>query len=92
VSASGNSRAPAEDATLAAIVRSSPDAVISKTVEGVVTSWNAAAERLYGYAAEQIVGRPIDITFPPDKLEEELERHTKVAKRGEREFRKGVCY
>jgi PAS domain S-box-containing protein len=79
VSASGNGRALAEDATLAAIVRSSPDAVISKTVDGIVTSWNTAAERLYGYSAEQMIGRPIDVTFPPEHMAEEIERHTKVA-------------
>jgi protein-histidine pros-kinase len=70
---------PAEDATLAAIVRSAPDAVISKTVEGIVTSWNAAAERLYGYPAEQMIGRPIEITFPADKRQEENDRHARVA-------------
>ena len=59
---------PAEDATLAAIVRSAPDAVISKTVDGIVTSWNAAAERLYGYRAEQMIGKPIESTFPQEKM------------------------
>src|SRR3954470_11205485 len=70
---------PAEDATLAAIVRSAPDAVISKTVDGIVTSWNAAAERLYGYRAEQMIGRPIESTFPADKMQEESDRHARVA-------------
>jgi PAS domain S-box-containing protein len=69
----------AEDATLAAIVRSAPDAVISKTVDGIVTSWNAAAERLYGYRAEQMIGRPIERTFPADKMQEESDRHARVA-------------
>ncbi len=69
----------AEDATLAAIVRSSPDAVISKTVDGVVTSWNAAAERLYGYTSEQMIGRSIETTFPADSTEAEHARHARVA-------------
>jgi PAS domain S-box-containing protein len=69
----------AEDATLSAIVRSAPDAVISKTVDGVVTSWNAAAERLYGYSAQEMIGRGIEITFPAWRIEEERERHARVA-------------
>ncbi len=70
---------PAEDATLAAIVRSAPDAVISKTVDGIVTSWNPAAERLYGYPAEHMIGRRIEITFPADMLQVENDRHARVA-------------
>jgi PAS domain S-box-containing protein len=53
--------------------------VISKTTEGLVTSWNAAAERLYGYAAEEMIGRNVDITFPPEALDDERERHERVA-------------
>ena len=68
---------------LAAIVESSDDAIIGKTLDGVVTSWNRAAETIFGYAAAEIVGQPIAVLFPPDRLVEEamiLER----LRRGER--------
>jgi PAS domain S-box-containing protein len=57
-------------ARLSAIVESSEDAILSKTVEGIVQSWNGAAERLFGYRAEEIIGRPITLIIPPDQQEE----------------------
>ena len=51
---------------LAAIVESSDDAIISKTLDGVILSWNKGAERIYGYAAEEMIGHPISILFPSD--------------------------
>ena len=59
-------------ALLASIVEFSDDAIVSKTLEGVVTSWNAGAERLYGYSAAEAVGRPISIIIPPDRPNELL--------------------
>jgi len=59
-------------ARLASIVESSDDAITSKTLDGVVTSWNAGAERLYGYSAGETVGRPISIIIPPDRPNEML--------------------
>src|SRR5881275_1398427 len=59
-------RAERERAMLAAIVESSDDAILSKTLEGVVTSWNRAAERMYGYAAEEAVGLHISFVVPPE--------------------------
>ena len=57
-------------AHLAAIVESSDDAVISKTLGGIVMTWNKAAERIYGYSSEEIVGHPISRLIPPSRLNE----------------------
>ena len=58
---------------LAAIIHDSDDAIATKTLDGVVTSWNRGAERIFGYTGAEIVGRPITILFPPDRLGEETE-------------------
>jgi PAS domain S-box-containing protein len=70
-------------ALLAAIVESSDDAIISKTLDGIVTSWNKGAERIFGYSAQEAIGRPITVIIPPERHDEErsiLER----LRRGER--------
>jgi PAS domain S-box-containing protein len=56
---------------LAAIVDSSDDAIISKTLEGVIVTWNAAASRIFGYSAAEVIGKSITILIPPDRLDEE---------------------
>jgi PAS domain S-box-containing protein len=70
-------------ARLAAIVDSSEDAIISKTLDGTVTSWNAAAERLYGYTAEEVVGRHISLIVP-EELTPQLEEIHERLRRGEK--------
>ena len=56
---------------LASIVESSDDAIVSKSLQGTIQSWNAAAERLFGYTAEQALGRHISLVIPPDRIAEE---------------------
>ena len=56
---------------LAAIVETTDDAVISKDLNGIITSWNPAAERLYGYTAEEAVGKSVTIMIPPERPDEE---------------------
>src|SRR5689334_20615329 len=56
---------------LAAIVNSSDDAIVSKTLEGIIVSWNPAAERMFGWAAGEVIGKSITIIIPPDRLDEE---------------------
>lgn len=66
------SRLSAEkSARLGAIIDSSEDAIISKTTEGIVTSWNSSAERTFGYTSEEMIGQSILKLLPPERLEEE---------------------
>jgi PAS domain S-box-containing protein len=76
-------RSDESQAKLAAIVESTHDAIISKSLDGVIATWNAGAEGLFGYTAGEMIGRPITALIPPDRLDEEaaiLER----LRRGER--------
>src|ERR687886_609019 len=57
-------------ARLAAIVESSDDAIIGKTLEAIITNWNRGAQKIYGYSAEEVVGKPINILVPPDRPDE----------------------
>jgi PAS domain S-box-containing protein len=70
-------------ARLAAIVRSSDDAIVAKTLDGVITSWNEGAARLFGYTAEEAVGQPIFLIIPEDRRAEEEDVLSRLG-RGER--------
>ena len=68
---------------LASIVESSDDAIVSKNLDGIITSWNAGAERVFGYSAGEAIGQPITLVIPEDRLSEEREILTRI-RRGER--------
>lgn len=76
-------RGEAANARLAAIVESSDDAIISKDLNSIVMSWNAGATRLFGYTATEMIGRPIMLLMPPDRLDEEPSILDRI-RRGER--------
>ena len=68
---------------LASIVESSDDAIVSKDLNGVIVSWNQGAERIFGYSADEVVGKPITILMPPS-LQDEEPRILEHIRRGER--------
>ena len=63
-------RAEEERAYLVSIVESSDDAIIGRSMEGIIQSWNRGAERLYGYTAQEAIGQPITMVIPPDRAQE----------------------
>ena len=56
---------------LSALIESADDAIISKTLEGIITSWNKGAERIFGYTADEVIGKPVTILIPPGQEDEE---------------------
>lgn len=84
-------RAEETNRRLAAIIDSSGDAIISKDLDEMVTSWNKEAERLFGYGAEEIIGKPITVLVPPDRHNEELGIIEQLRK-GERILRYQTVY
>jgi PAS domain S-box-containing protein len=78
-----NRRGIAARSRLAAIVESSGDAIISKNLDGAITSWNEGAERIFGYTAKEALGRPITLIVPPHLLDEEAKIMSRL-RRGER--------
>src|SRR5690349_24602345 len=56
---------------LSALIESADDAIISKTLEGIITSWNAGAQRIFGYTADEVIGKPVTILIPEDHIDEE---------------------
>lgn len=61
----------AETQQMAAIVQGSDDAIVTKTLAGIVTSWNPAAERMFGYTAAEMIGQPMTLVFPPELVSQE---------------------
>src|SRR4051812_11824290 len=76
-------KAEAGASFLAAIVDSSDDAIVSKDLNGVITSWNRGAERIFGYNSAEVIGRPVTILIPPDHIDEEPKILERI-RRGER--------
>ena len=83
IDVSEHGRAERVGRRLASIVKSSEDAIISKDLNGIIVTWNKAAERLFGYFAEEVIGKPITILIPPDRQDEEIGILQRI-RRGER--------
>ena len=79
----GRRRAEHTSRLLASIIETSDDAIVSKDLNGIVTSWNKGAERIFGYAAEEMIGKPIATLIPEDRKDEELDILDRI-RRGER--------
>ncbi len=84
-------RAEETNRRLAAIIESSGDAIISKGLDEIVTSWNKEAERLFGYSADDVIGKPITVLVPPDRHNEELGIIERL-RQGERVLRYETVY
>ncbi len=78
-----NKRADEVRGLLAAVVNSSDDAIISKTLNGTITAWNSAAEKLFSYTAAEAVGKPMRMLIPQDRVDEESDILARIG-RGER--------
>jgi two-component system, LuxR family, sensor kinase FixL len=83
IDASGRRSTTATNRRLAAIVASSDDAIIGKTLDGIMTDWNAGAEAIFGYTAAEVIGQPLTMLLPPGQ-EDELERTLARIRAGER--------
>src|SRR5687767_1187986 len=68
---------------LSAIIESANDAIVSKTLQGIITSWNKGAERIFGYTAPEIIGKPVTVLIPADHIDEEVGILARI-RRGER--------
>lgn len=74
---------PTLDSRLAAIIESSDDAIVSKSLQGVIRTWNKGAERIFGWKSEEVVGKAINLIIPPDRQQEEPQILARL-RRGER--------
>src|SRR5262245_17106670 len=71
-------RALETQARLGAIVESSQDAIVGRTFEGQILTWNEAAEKMFGYEAEEVLGRPVSLIVPPDSLPQVTDVHARL--------------
>ena len=76
-------KAEASNSRLAAIVEFSDDAIVAKDINGIITSWNGGAQRIFGYTAEEVIGKPITLLIPSDRQHEEVNILEHI-RRGER--------
>jgi PAS domain S-box-containing protein len=79
----GDALTPTLDSRLAAIIESSDDAIVSKSLQGIIRTWNKGAERIFGWRAEEVIGKAINIIIPPDRQGEEPQILARLG-RGER--------